>query len=69
MVSNLNIVKKKFGKGARKIFLVQQVHSNKVIFVSKNYKDFNRKIKADAIITNQTKLPIAVLTADCVPIF
>ena len=27
-----------------------------------------RKIKADAIITNQKKFPIAVLTADCVPI-
>ena len=27
-----------------------------------------KKIKADAIITDQKKLPIAVLTADCVPI-
>ena len=68
VVSNLNIVKKKFGKGASKIFLVNQVHSNKVIFVGKNYKHFSRKIKADAIITDQIKLPIAVLTADCVPI-
>ena len=25
-------------------------------------------MKADAVITNQKKLPIAVLTADCVPI-
>ena len=28
----------------------------------------NKKIKADAIITDQKNLPIAVLTADCVPI-
>ena len=27
-----------------------------------------KKIEADAIITNKKKLPIAVLTADCVPI-
>ena len=27
-----------------------------------------KKPKADAIITNQVKLPIAVLTADCVPV-
>ena len=27
-----------------------------------------KKIKADAIITNQKRLPIAVLTADCVPL-
>ena len=27
-----------------------------------------KKIKADAVITNQSRVPIAVLTADCVPI-
>ena len=26
------------------------------------------EIRADAIITNQKKFPIAVLTADCVPV-
>ena len=43
------------------------MHSNKFVFIDEKY---NKKIKpkADAIITNQRYLPIAILTADCVPI-
>ena len=65
---NLKIVRNKINKNAKNIFLVHQVHSTKFIFVDKNFKFDKKKIKADAIITNQTKLPIAVLTADCVPL-
>ena len=48
--------------------MVNQIHSNKFVFINKNFKFNKKKIKADAIITDQKKLPIAVLTADCVPI-
>ena len=65
---NLEIIKRKMGKKTKNIFLVHQIHSNKFIFIGKNYKFKKEKIKADAIITNQEKLPIAVLTADCVPL-
>ncbi len=65
---NLRIVKNRINKKAKEIFLVNQIHSNKFIFIDKNFKIPKRKIKADAIITNQVKLPIAVLTADCVPL-
>ena len=64
----IKIIKNKIKKNAKNIFLVHQVHSTKFIFVDKNFKFDKKKIKADAIITNQTKLPIAVLTADCVPL-
>ncbi len=64
---NLEIVKKKINKSGKNIFLVNQIHSNKFIYVDEKY---NQKIKpkADAIITSKKKFPIAVLTADCVPI-
>ena len=65
---NLEIIKRKMGKKTKNIFLVHQIHSNKFIFIDKNYRFKKEKIKADAIITNQEKLPIAVLTADCVPL-
>ena len=65
---NLKIVKNKIGKNLKNIFLVHQVHSNKFVFIGKNFKFNKKKFRADAIITNQPKLPIAVLTADCVPI-
>ena len=64
---NLQIVKKKIGKSTKNIFLLHQIHSNKFIYINNKYK-LNTKPKADAIITNQRNLPIAVLTADCVPI-
>ena len=65
---NLNIVKNKIGKKSKNIFLLHQIHSNKYVFIDKNFKFLKKKIKADAIITDQKKLPIAVLTADCIPI-
>ena len=64
---NLNIVRKKISKYSNNIFLLNQIHSNKFIFVDNKYKA-KLKPKADAIITDQINLPIAVLTADCVPI-
>ena len=64
---NLLKVRKKISKKAKNIFLVRQFHSNKFIFIDEKYK-IKKKPKADAIITNQKNLPIAVLTADCAPI-
>ena len=64
---NLKIVKSKIDKSSQDIFLLNQVHSNKFVYVDHKYKS-KIKPKADAVITNQRKLPIAVLTADCVPI-
>jgi len=68
IAENLKIVKNRIDKKSKDIFLLHQFHSNKFIFIGKNFKFNQSKIKADAIITNQKKLPIAVLTADCVPI-
>ncbi len=65
---NLKIVKNKIGKESKDIFLLNQVHSNKFVFIDKNFKPNKKKFKADAVITNQRKIPIAVLTADCVPV-
>ena len=68
VLANLEIVKNRIDKKAKNIFLIHQIHSDKYIFINKKYKNNKKKIKADAIITDQKKLPIAVLTADCVPI-
>ena len=66
--SNLKIVKKKICKQSKEIFLMHQMHSNKIVYINKNFKFIKKKIKADAVITDQKKIPIAVLTADCVPV-
>ena len=65
---NLKIAKNKISKKSKNIFLLHQIHSNKFIFIDKNFRNNKKKVQADAVITNQRKFPIAVLTADCVPI-
>ena len=64
---NLKIVSKKIKAKSKKIFLLNQVHSNKFHFISEHSK-LNRKFVGDALITNKKNTPIAVLTADCAPI-
>ncbi len=64
---NLKIVKNKFNKKSKNIFLLHQIHSNRIVYIDKDYI-INKKFKADAIVTNIKKLPIGILTADCVPI-
>tara|TARA_B100000212_G_scaffold284240_1_gene224506 strand:- start:439 stop:1200 length:762 start_codon:yes stop_codon:yes gene_type:complete len=68
VLKNLKIVKNKISKESKDIFLLRQVHSNKFIFINKNHNSHKKRFKADAIVTNQPKLPIAILTADCVPL-
>ena len=67
VIKNLKIVKKRICKNSKQIYLLHQIHSNKFIFLN-NYSQNTKKFKADAIITNVAKLPIAILTADCAPI-
>jgi polyphenol oxidase len=67
VISNLKIVSKKIGVSPKKIFLLHQFHSSKFYFIKDN-KYNNKKIKADALITNTRNIAIGVLTADCVPI-
>jgi len=65
---NLNIIKSKLGIKSKKIFFVKQIHSNKFVFLNNNSNFKTKRINADAIISEKKGIPIAILTADCVPI-
>ena len=65
---NLEIVRSKLKIKSKKIFFVKQIHSNKFIYLKKNSNIKSRVKRADAIISEKKGLPIAILTADCVPI-
>ena len=64
---NLEIVKNKIKAKSKKIILLNQVHSNKFHFIDIHSKPID-KFEGDALITNKKNTPIAVLTADCVPV-
>lgn len=52
-----------------RVLSIKQIHSNNILLIDKKIDlDSLKDFKGDAIITNQTNLPIAVRTADCIPI-
>jgi len=67
ILKNLKTVSNKINAKSKKIILLNQVHSNKFYYINKNSM-LNKKLEGDALITDMRNLPIAVLTADCVPI-
>jgi YfiH family protein len=67
VMNNLKIVCKKIGVAYKKLVLPNQTHGNKFYFIKKGH-NFNKKIKADSLITNVKNIAIGILTADCVPI-
>lgn len=50
-----------------KLKTINQIHSNKVIMI--NNKNFSNKFNADGMITKDRNISLAILTADCCPIF
>ena len=58
-INNLNLNKKK-------LILIKQTHSSKVIRVTKS--NYDKNIEADGIITSLNDVVLGILTADCAPI-
>ena len=63
---NLEYVSKKMYVKKKRLILMHQTHSNKVVEI--NETNLNKSIYSDAVITKCKKVALGVLTADCVPI-
>jgi YfiH family protein len=63
LLENLNI-------DSKELFFVKQVHGDRVFVLDDPQKSADQveQEEADALITHLTEKPIAVLTADCVPV-
>ncbi len=59
-------IAKNFISKKKRIIFVNQIHSNKVIFINDNYK--NEIYNADAMVSNRKDIILGILTADCAPI-
>ena len=64
---NIERAKKLINLNRKKLKTVNQIHSNKVILINKD--NINQSYDADGIITQDKNISIAVITADCCPIF
>ncbi len=70
-LSTLPILKEYiFLSSAARVYMVRQVHGTRAIVIEEH--DYTRQVsdipQADALITNQPYVALAVLTADCLPI-
>ena len=65
---NLRIACKKISPSYKKLFLLNQIHSNKFHFLKIIKKNNIKGLIGDALITDQKKIIIGILTADCIPI-
>ena len=68
VLKNLVLVEKKIKSSLNKVVLLNQIHSNKFYYIDKKSKLNHKQFTGDALITNKSNTPIAVLTADCAPI-
>ena len=64
---NLSLVSKKMKIHQKKLYLMYQTHSNKVIIINKNNQN-SKRFNSDALITKLRGVALGVVTADCVPI-
>ena len=64
---NLSLVSKKLKINQKKLLLMNQTHSNRVIIIGKRNKNF-KKFNSDALVTKINGIALGVVTADCVPI-
>ena len=67
VATNINIAKKKLGLEKKELKLIKQIHSNKIEIIDE--KNLNEKIVADGSITKNKNIALAIMTADCAPIF
>jgi len=68
-VSQREYLRKNSGEDIPQVFWRKQVHGDDVLVVSGGVNTSKGCPDADAYITNERKLPIAIRTADCVPVF
>ena len=66
VLKNRLIAMKSLNLNKKKLILIKQTHSSKVIRINKNNLD--QKIEADGVITSLNNVVLGILTADCAPI-
>ena len=67
VTKNISVAKQKLGLEQTKIKFVSQIHGTDIKIIDNS--NINEKIVADGSITQSKNVSLAILTADCAPIF
>lgn len=68
VVKNQQSLAQAIGYDLNKLVHMRQIHSDKIVVVDTAVHDFNNPPECDALITDQTMVPLMVMTADCTPV-
>ncbi|MGB5966429.1 MAG: peptidoglycan editing factor PgeF [Sulfurimonadaceae bacterium] len=68
VIKNQEKLALKMGYDLSKLVHMQQIHSDKIIVVDPDIHNFENPPECDALITNQPRVPLMVMTADCTPV-
>ena len=67
VLKNRLIAMKNLNLNKKKLILIKQTHSSKVIRISES--NLGQNLEADGVITSLNNVVLGILTADCAPIF
>lgn len=67
VTQNHKLVLKNFNKEDSELVILKQIHSNKVLYVTKAFP-LGAEPQADAMVTDRAGIILAIITADCVPL-
>ena len=67
LLSSIKIAIKNLGIEKKKLKILNQTHSNKTYYIDND--NLNNNLYGDGLITQDKKISLGVLTADCAPIF
>ena len=67
VLGNIEIAQNAINLQNKKIKFINQTHSNNIVLIDN--ENFNTDHQADGMITQEKDISIAILTADCCPIF
>lgn len=66
---NRNLIAKAFGFDPSRLILLDQMHQDQILLLKEPVIALPSPLEYDALITNSPSTPLAILTADCLPIF
>jgi polyphenol oxidase len=66
---NENIIAKAFGFDPSRLILLDQMHQDKILLLKEPVTTPPAPLEYDALVTNSPNTSLAILTADCLPIF
>ena len=69
VLGNKNLIARTFGFDPSRLVLLDQMQQDQILFLKKPATALPSPLEYDALVTNSSNIFLAILTADCLPIF